>query len=998
MVGTFALIQLGVFLILDWFFLGNVIMAGACDMPCWVNCSAIGFPSLHTTASSIWTFSLRGLLTWGLLGLLAMICLATLVCGWFLGFRSHVLCPTMSTGHGDFMPALSCDWCSVPLPGMNLSLFCAVPLCVYTLWGVGYNGSRNAFSFRVTPAAWTSHWPCRLSFALSRLLGAVRRACLACGLCLGLCVFASYGRDLVGLASFTSALPCRLRALPLRDKRFLFGCAASSGVFAPRVVRWLRSRFGRVCQDVKGPWTFHPPCGCLSCAPAWLVVVAVHALWFVSYPDLGFGVGVTRSEDLVASDSLTPALPFRPRPVLLGDDGVPVLSISMLCTFVLWTFRGVCACKRSACQPLQRAWASSSWSGFLFFTLVWPLATVGLALLACRLYPHFGVRFLPALWTGSVYALAFWDCGSGKVCKRVCAARRVRLSRVVRPRAGWRRRLRARSAYVNRVLRMQQVLQRRQHTASKLRTMWTRLGRRLCACCLVQHVKGWSMRPHHQTSQKETWASIKQQSMYRGGGGGTESHAKAKVERQLLTGLQELLTKIGADRSASQVTPSQQLSKKARKGLRKQDRSLLSALSALVERATKGNSDVPLLDRLRGLVAAAEQGLVGEWNPDGRGLAKNAPTTARVSQAPQAQVSKAKGLEKGKGVKRMVRVLVKKLAKEKVRVSRKVKACRNMNMLPTQNGGRLPGGNCRSPTGPTKLFLLVVRTNLRKSSKKRLLIGSSSPLPTRRKKPRKSSTSVSPTTSSRSCFSSREMLSRSQSWFCPELQPLIRVLAAVSTRARHNGRVATRTCWAYRLHAEAPALKFSVVVKGDAHPTVGALVKKPPGVLKDDKKATTVVLRFQLDKRYVSADTWKQCLAKAGEQARLWAHSSGPHMAQVCQDTFHFSVVGNNLIQGLMRVKIGDHADELIAKSGQMHNNMRWFVEPMSWQQCKLSSERPDVKWVEIADRESAQAYAQRVCTLSTGLGLVRGWVQLGLRRKLQAGEAQASKSSPVEG
>ncbi|OLP85468.1 OTU domain-containing protein 6B [Symbiodinium microadriaticum] len=669
MVGTFVLIQLGVFLILDWFFLGKVIMAGACDMPCWVNCSAIGFPSLHTTASSIWTSGLRGLPTWGLLGLLEMICLATLVGGWFLGFCTHVLCPTMPAGHGDFMPALSCDWCSVPLPGMNLSLFCAVRLCVYTLWGVGYTGSRNAFSFRMTPAAWTSHWPCRLSFALSWLLGAV-----------------------VGLAwpaPFTPALPCRLRALPLRDKRFLFGCAASSGVFAPRVVRWLRSRFGRVCQDVKGPWTSHPLRGCLSCAPAWLVVVAVHALWFVSYPDLGFGVVVTCSEDLVVSDSLTPALPFRPRPVPLGDDGVPFLSISMLCTFVLWTFCGVCTCKRSACQPLQRVWASCSWSCFLFFFLVWPLATVGLALLACRLYPHFGVRFLPALWTGSVYALAFRDCGSNKVCKRVC----------------------------------------------------------------------------------ETWASIKQQSMYRGG-------------------LQELLTKIGADRSASQVTPSQQLSKK--------------------EKTVTCHS-------LTAFVA---------WLPlPNKGLSES-------------------GIRTDVGSRRTV--LVKKLAKEKV-----------------------AGWKLSQSDWPDKVVLTCGADEFAQVIEEKVAD---------RKFVALAHTKEEAQEIIHQCESDDKLkvllLVPGNAESQPEL--VLSGAAAADTRfscsqypGRHNGRVATGTCWAYRLHAEAPALKFSVVVKGEAHPTVGALVKKPPGVLKDDKKATTVALRFQLGKRYVSADTWKQCLAKAGEQWRV---------------------------------------------------------------------------------------------------------------------------------
>ena len=467
------------------------------------------------------------------------------------------------------------------------------------------------------------------------------------------------------------------------------------------------------------------------------------------------------------------------------------------------------------------------------------------------------------------------------------------------------------------------------------------------------------MRPHHQTSQKETWASIKQQSMYRGGGGGTESHAKAKVERQLLTGLQELLTKIGADRSASQVTPSQQLSKKARKRLRKQDRSLLSALSALVERATKGkNSDVPLLDRLRGLVAAAEQGLVGEWNPDGRGLAKNASTTARVSQAPQAQVSKAKGLEKGKG-KANGKGASKEAGKGKGKGQPQGKGVPQYEHASNPKWKQVAGWKLSQSDWPDKVVLTCGADEFAQVIEEKVAD---------RKFVALAHTKEEAQEIIHQCESDDKLkvllLVPGNAESQPEL--VLSGAAAADTRfscsqypGRHNGRVATGTCWAYRLHAEAPALKFSVVVKGEAHPTVGALVKKPPGVLKDDKKATTVALRFQLGKRYVSADTWKQCLAKAGEQARLWAHSSGPHMVRVCQDTFHFSVVGNNLIQGLMRVKIGDHADELIAKSGQMHNNMRWFVEPLSWQQCKLSSERPDVKWVEIAERESAQAYAQ---------------------------------------
>ena len=233
MVGTFVLIQLGVFLILDWFFLGKVIMAGACDMPCWVNCSAIGFPSLHTTASSIWTSGLRGLPTWGLLGLLEMICLATLVGGWFLGFCTHVLCPTMPAGHGDFMPALSCDWCSVPLPGMNLSLFCAVRLCVYTLWGVGYTGSRNAFSFRMTPAAWTSHWPCRLSFALSWLLGAVVGLAWPVA-----CAWACVSSPLT--SEISSARPRSRRLCHAACVPCLFGTNVSSSVAPPRAVSSLR--------------------------------------------------------------------------------------------------------------------------------------------------------------------------------------------------------------------------------------------------------------------------------------------------------------------------------------------------------------------------------------------------------------------------------------------------------------------------------------------------------------------------------------------------------------------------------------------------------------------------------------------------------------------------------------------------------------------------------------------------------------------------------------
>ena len=87
----------------------------------------------------------------------------------------------------------------------------------------------------------------------------------------------------------------------------------------------------------------------------------------------------------------------------------------------------------------------------------------------------------------------------------------------------------------------------------------------------------------------------------------------------------------------------------------------------------------------------------------------------------------------------------------------------------------------------------------------------------------------------------------------------------------------------------------------------------------------------------------------------------------------------NTVIRGLFRFKQDPSLEPLLTASRRSHNGMRAYWDPVSWEQTQLKK-KLFVTWIERQDCEKDAEYSSKVCSVGGGLGLARGWCQLGLR------------------
>ena len=153
--------------------------------------------------------------------------------------------------------------------------------------------------------------------------------------------------------------------------------------------------------------------------------------------------------------------------------------------------------------------------------------------------------------------------------------------------------------------------------------------------------------------------------------------------------------------------------------------------------------------------------------------------------------------------------------------------------------------------------------------------------------------------------------------------------------------------------------------------------------------AKTVVLRYYTEQCYHDETScpWKKLLANPGLHARLWSCQVAD--GKKLQDTWNWQEIStghckkSGALKGLFRVHL-DQASKLLAHSGRLQLGMRWFVEVASKDPNDLLGGHFDstaVTWQVVESKESYPQYAERVRSLGSELGVIRGFSQLGIRR-----------------
>ena len=85
------------------------------------------------------------------------------------------------------------------------------------------------------------------------------------------------------------------------------------------------------------------------------------------------------------------------------------------------------------------------------------------------------------------------------------------------------------------------------------------------------------------------------------------------------------------------------------------------------------------------------------------------------------------------------------------------------------------------------------------------------------------------------------------------------------------------------------------------------------------------------------------------------------------------------VVKGLFRFKQGSELEQALISSGLISSGVRAYWDPVNWEQTPIKK-KPFISWVEQLSNESYADYAVRALSLTGGLGLARGWRQLGIR------------------
>ena len=142
-------------------------------------------------------------------------------------------------------------------------------------------------------------------------------------------------------------------------------------------------------------------------------------------------------------------------------------------------------------------------------------------------------------------------------------------------------------------------------------------------------------------------------------------------------------------------------------------------------------------------------------------------------------------------------------------------------------------------------------------------------------------------------------------------------------------------------------------------PALKQAVRKASGV---SQPATTVVLRFVADAKYLAEDEWKAINNKPAASIRAWAAAHAATHTLALKDMWSFRVVGDKdspraFLSGLARVQ-KDAASIFTALSGRD----RWFVEQ--------PGAKTPVSWIKRNQSEAAKDFLDRVYAQAKGRGV----------------------------
>ena len=117
------------------------------------------------------------------------------------------------------------------------------------------------------------------------------------------------------------------------------------------------------------------------------------------------------------------------------------------------------------------------------------------------------------------------------------------------------------------------------------------------------------------------------------------------------------------------------------------------------------------------------------------------------------------------------------------------------------------------------------------------------------------------------------------------------------------------------------------------------------------------------------------CLcARPGYEACQWCQQIADFDVKDIMDTWRFESINDSKVQGLIRVRSSDFAEQLLKASGDFANGSRWFVDVGP----TILSEFPrQVAWVDWDGNESWDQHINRA-KLDAPFGLVHGSFQVG--------------------
>eukprot|EP00434_Breviolum_minutum_P026173 symbB.v1.2.023140.t1/scaffold2098.1/size89601/1 len=178
-----------------------------------------------------------------------------------------------------------------------------------------------------------------------------------------------------------------------------------------------------------------------------------------------------------------------------------------------------------------------------------------------------------------------------------------------------------------------------------------------------------------------------------------------------------------------------------------------------------------------------------------------------------------------------------------------------------------------------------------------------------------------------------------------------------------------------------------VLHRGDSAPkakVTGAQVS-----LSNTAKSDSVVLRAKTRKGLVQS--WEELQKNAGLSLRTWASNCEGLQNSDFRDSWGWELIGQNDIQGLVRVN-QNKADRLLQISGQQ-GHVRWYLEPLQWAAPLSQKCPPAVEWI---DHDNLGQAAKCACEEAKrhGLGAVLGRRQIGVRKPKVCGSTERASAT----